>query len=203
MQIQLKEILKSSPILHEPEDLLKYIDAIFEIARDDVARIARARKKYFADFDTAYQLSCKATKKTLSKRSLKAVKRILSCGKIEKTATWLVSRLLNNMLNLTTNNNYKEYVDFGNITYEDRFFEDQNLNFFETEDFLEKTSRVDLKLGLKVAFSNGTLDLNEAEYLCQKYNLNLTEILGYDPYETPEIGQEKAKSGNLQLTLLF
>ncbi|MDQ1339973.1 MAG: hypothetical protein QG567_1129, partial [Campylobacterota bacterium] len=41
------------------------------------------------------------------------------------------------------------------------------------------------------------------EYLCQKYNLNLNEIIGYNPYENPQMGQEQAKSGNFQLFLIF
>lgn len=209
MTYNLKDLLLLSPKLHTAEDLLKHLDAIIEIARDDVARIARSRCKFFADFDFAYQLAAEATRLTLKKRNLAAVRKILSCGDLARTTEWLISRLLNNMINLTTNNNYRQGFDMRGISfisYDEILTEDKNLNLLEVEDSLNKVSEVELKKGLKKAFRNGTngsIDLNEAEYICQKYNFNLTEILGYNPYNIPDMRQERTKSGHSQLVLLF
>lgn len=212
MQIYyLKEILKSNPKFRQPEDLLKYLDAVLDLAKDDVRRLGGYSGKHFADFEAAYRLGCDALKLTLSKIHLRAVKRILSCGDLSKAAGWLVVRLLSNMQNLTSDSRYhKKGVNMRGISFtydEDKIYsEDKALNELEIEDTIEKLSEDELKQGLKKAYNNGInglIDLNEAEYLCQKYNLNLAEILGYDPYKAPEMGQEQAKSGNSQLVLIF
>lgn len=206
----LKEFLKTNAKFQKPEDLLKHLDAILDISKNDVRRLAGFCDKFFADFDWSYRLACDEIKLTLSKTSLSAFKRILSCGDLEKAAGWLISRLLNNMVNLTVDTRYKRCVDMRSISIvnnEDKIYgEDETLKNLEIEDSIEKLSEDELKAGLKKAYNNGingSLDLSEVEELCWKYNLNLTEILGYDPYEAPEMGQEQAKSGNSQLVLIF
>lgn len=97
----LKEILTKSPRLLFVEDILRNLDAIIELARDDVRRVARSRAKYFAVFDSTFAIASHMIKETLQKLHLKAIRRILSCRKIKEFANWIVSRLLNYMQNIT------------------------------------------------------------------------------------------------------
>ena len=203
--MQLYDILSCSNKFTTVNDLYIHIDLIIDLARDDVQKITHTQKKYFFDFDTVYFLASKVLKKQLRKTHLCGVRRFFQCENIEQATHWLVSRLLNNMLNLN-NRAYLDYVDiniYQNEVYENQFYFHSELDF----DDLNKLSRNTIEGGLKKIYSDvltdHEFDLVEFEELCFKYNFESIEIIGYDPRQAPPMKAELTESGNSQLTLFF
>ncbi|MGE0738272.1 hypothetical protein, partial [Sulfurimonas sp.] len=189
------------------DDLLNHFDLVVELARDDIYKIAKSKRLLFSDFDFAYADAVEMLKSQLQKSHLKGINKFLKCENIANAVSWLIKRLLNNMRNITTNQKYKLYCapSFGqlheNIKSNDEL--EAVLELMELERFDKDT----IKKGLQAIWENSMLeedfDIFDMEYLCQKYNLNLTEIIGCNPHENPKMGQEQAKSGNFQLFLIF
>lgn len=204
----LKDILIHNSKLRTMEDLKSNIDAVIELARDDVKRVAKSKSKFFADFDSTFSIASKMLKSTISKVHLKGVKRILSCEKIDETANWIVARLLNNMQNITQNNNYANYfkidikddVDYRLICEDDDFMQ------IDIKNDLQKIDRDTLKIGLKKAWNEGMyddFDVFEFEKLCKDFDFNSFDVLGYDPKEIPKFTTLAVAGGHQQLAFVF
>lgn len=206
----LSQILPSCPKIQNQKDWITRIDAILELSREDVFRLLKSdSSKYVADFDYFFGQACEMFKETIVKPNLRKNIEIFEGGRIEDFAAHVVSRIKNLIVSLGSNPAYiRSVIGVFRANFDEGqdFQEEHFLKNLEIDDFLQKIDEDKIKEGLKKAYQNGvggSIDLNEAEYLCQKYSLNLTEILGYDPYETTEMGQEQAKSGNFQLVLIF
>ena len=106
----LVESLRESRKINNVNDLLSNYDAVVELAKEDVKKIATAKKIFFADFDATFSTATKMLKNTLNKKHLKAIKKFLICENIDDAVQFIVARLLNNMKNVTTNQNYSEYA---------------------------------------------------------------------------------------------
>lgn len=199
----LTEILQNSKIKNV-DDLIQNLDAITELAREDVSRIARSKRLFIADFDSAYKTAIKILSNTLTKRHLNAIKNFMHCDSIENAVHWLVARILNNMVNITTNKNYVLYTSPKFKDFDKNSFYDANeLKKIEDELTLEKLDKQTLKIGLKKvwedAIADKDFDLQDFEDLCCKYGFKMTDILGYDPNQAPVIKIEKTESGHSQL----
>ena len=186
------------------DDLIQNFDAVTELAREDVSRIARSKRLFIADFDSTYKTAIKILSNTLTKQHLNAIKRFMHCDSIENAVHWLVSRILNNMVNITTN---KKYVLYTSPKFKDfdknSFYDANELKKIEDELTLEKLDKQTLKIGLKKvwedAIADKEFDLQDFEDLCCKYGFKMTDILGYDPNQAPVIKIEKTESGYSQL----
>lgn len=206
----LVDVLKNSSKIKSVNDLVDNIDLIAELAKDDIARIARAKGKFFPDFDFAFSSGLEMLKTTLGKTKIpkKTVAKFLKCENVENAANWLVARLLNNMLNITTNESYKMYEcpKFGEM-HESITSSRNDYEELEMELELSKIDKQQIKNGLKKVWENATFDmdfdLQDFELLCNKYGFKSSEILGYDPYELPVLKSEPTESGHSQLILFF
>lgn len=204
------DILQNSNKIKSVNDLVSNIDLIAELAKDDIARIARAKGKFFPDFDFAFSSGLEMLKTTLAKTKIpkKTVAKFLKCENVENAANWLVARLLNNMLNITTNESYKMYEcpKFGEM-HESITSNKNELEELEMELELSKLSKDEIKNGLKKVWEDATFDMDfdiqDFELLCKKYGFKAKEILGYDPYELPVLKSELTGSGHSQLVLFF
>lgn len=204
----INDILQNSKI-KSVNDLIANIDAVAELAKDDIARIAKAKKIYFTDFDFAYKSGIEMLKNTLQKSKIpRAASKFLKCENIENAVKWLLARLLNNMKNATTNPNYKTYCcpEFGEL-HENIASSKNDYEELEMELELSKIDKQQIKNGLKKVWENATFDmdfdLQDFELLCNKYGFKSSEILGYDPYELPVLKSELTGSGHSQLVLFF
>ncbi|MDD3497847.1 MAG: hypothetical protein PHH92_10735 [Aliarcobacter skirrowii] len=204
----LADILQNSKIKNA-NDLVENLDAIAELAKDDIARIAKAKKIFFSDFDFAYKSGIEMLKNTLQKSKIpRAAKKFLRCENIENAVKWLLARILNNMKNATTNPNYKTYCcpKFGEMN-ESIASSKNEFEELEMELELSKIDKQQIKNGLKKVWENAAFDmdfdLQDFELLCNRYGFKSSEILGYDPYELPVLKSEPTKSGHSQLVLFF
>jgi len=203
---KINDILQNSKIKNA-KDFIENLDAIAELAKDDVARIARAKGKFFPDFDFAYKTGIEMLKNTLQKSKIpRAAARFLRCENIENAVKWLIARILNNMKNATTNPNYKTYCcpKFGEM-HENIASSKNDFKELEIEIELSKIGKKQIKNGLKKVWEIATFDmdfdLEDFEDLCGKYGFKSTEVLGYDPYKKQVFKSELTASGHSQLVL--
>lgn len=179
--MQLVEVLNYTNKIKTVDDLLNHFDAVVEIAKEDIYRIAKSKNIYFADFDFTYADAIDMLREQLKKPHLKAIKKFLFCENIENAISWLITRILANMRNISTNNKYRLYCSPSFVElYEDIKFDDSfesEYMFFE----LKKFNRDTLKKGIKKIWENlifeDDFDYLDIEYLCQKYNLDVSSIV--------------------------
>ena len=203
----LTDILQNSKIKNV-DDLIQNLNAVAELAREDVARIAKAQRLYFADFDSTYTTAVQMFENTIIKRHLEAIKRFIRCNNLENAVHWLIARLLNNMVNITTNQKYNLYASPKFRDFDKNSFYDNNeLKKIEDELTLEKLDKQTIKIGLKKvwedAISDKEFDLQDFEDLCCKYGFEMMAVLGYDPNKAPVVKIEKTESGHSQFVLFF
>lgn len=185
------------------EDLIQNIDAILDLAKDDVKRLANAQNVYFMDFNHFYYEALKVTKKNIINRT-KAFSQIVKCENIEKIISWVIGRIFSNMRNFSTNEKYRKYVKIEKIVDEiDAQVIDENNEYLQIdiENDLEKIDREKMINGLKKIYHN--LDSYEFENLCRKYAIEPVEVLGFNSLEMPEMTTEKSESGLDQLAFVF
>ena len=101
--MKLIKILNHSNKIKTIDDLLNNFDSIVEIARDDIFRIAKSKKIYFADFDYTYADAVEMLRNQLAKLKLKGIRRFLGFKNVANAVSWLITRILGNMRNITTN----------------------------------------------------------------------------------------------------
>ncbi len=205
----LVEILRESRKINTVNDLLSNFDAITELAKEDVKKISMAKKIFFADFDAAFSMATKMLNKTLRKKHLKAVKRFLTCENIDDAANFIIQRLLNNMKNITTNQNYNEYATppkFSILHDNIKVYDSELERALQLSD-LKKISAEKLKQNLKKIWEEAILDFDfdliDFENLCTSYGFSMEDVLDYNPYTTPEMKGELTECGNTQLVLIF
>ena len=205
----LVEILRESRKINTVNDLLSNFNAITELAKEDVKKISMAKKIFFADFDATFSMSQKMLNKTLRKKHLKAVKRFLNCENIDDAVNFIIQRLLNNMKNITTNQNYNEYAappKFSILHDNIKVYDSELERALQLSD-LKKISAEKLKQNLKKIWEEAILDFDfdliDFENLCTSYGFRLEDVLDYNPYATPEMKGELTECGNTQLVLIF
>lgn len=206
--MQLVEILIYSNKIKTVDDLLNHFDLIIELARDDILKITKSKRLFFSDFDFTFGEAIKILINQLQKKYLKGVQRFLRCQNIENAIKWIITRIIANMRNIgTTDNRYKLHCtpSFGplhkNITLNN--FYDELLELIE----IERLDRNTIKKGLQTLWENSIyeedFDHYDIEYLCNKYGIKITEIIGTEAIFFQKYKIEQAENGHYQLVIVF
>jgi len=208
----LGEILLSSKKIKVANDVLNNLDVVLEVAREDVKRVAQKEELYFEDFDFFFGIAKNNLLKTAKKAHLKAIKKLNKCQDIEYLSKWLVSRLLNTMVNVSTNIKYLNYLPSYKIRlyYEEEQatleLNDKNFAYILAEEDVKKILKYDrnkIKIGLKKvwddAIGDKEFDLQDFHDLCSKYGFEMCDVLEYDPKQVPVMKIEHTESGRSQL----
>ncbi len=128
----------------------------------------------------------------------------------QKTVAWIIDRWINTFINLTSNPNYKEYIDISKIKI--TFYNEISTPNSNLEDILEfeKLQKLPQKQIIKAlaeiwqeAIYDFEFDIDDFEELCQKFNLNSMNVLGKDNLVKLNLRKEQTESGNSQLVLVF
>lgn len=205
--MRLLNVIKESEKILTVSDLLLHLDAVIELAKEDVHKIATSRLLVFSDFDFQFSNATKMLKIQLHKKHLKSVQKFYGNKNIENAARWLISRILNNMRNLSTNSKYRLYAApvFQEL-HEDIESEVQVEKSIELLD-LTKFSQEVIKTGLKRVWEesiyDNDFDVIDFEDLCEKFKLTPFSVLGFEIKNRPEYTVEQAASGNSQLVFTF
>ena len=205
--MQLVEILSHSNKIKTVDDLLNHFDLVIELARDDIYKIAKSKRLLFSDFDFAYGDAVEMLKSQLQKSHLKGISRFLQCENISNAVSWIIERLLNNMRNITTNQKYKLYCapSFGQL-HENIKSNDELEAVLELME-LEKFDRDTIKKGLQSIWKNAMFeedfDYFDMEYLCKKFEFEVSEIIGTEAINLQKYKKEQTQSGHSQLMMVF
>ena len=205
--MQLVEILSHSNKIKTLDDLLNHFDLVVDLARDDIYKIAKSKRLLFCDFDFAYGDAVEMLKSQLQKSHLKGISRFLRCENIANAVSWLIERLLNNMRNITTNQKYKLYCapNFGQL-HENIKSNDELEAMLELIE-LEKFDRDTIKKGLQTIWENSMFeedfDYFDMEYLCKKFEFEVSEIIGTEAINLQKYKKEQTQSGQVQLMMVF
>lgn len=205
--MQLIEILNHSNKIKTINDLLNNFDSIVEIAREDIFRIAKSKKIYFADFDYTYADAVEMLRNQLAKLKLKGIRRFLGFEIVANAVSWLITRILGNMRNITTNQKYKLYCapSFGQL-HENIKSNDELEAVLELIE-LEKLNRDILKKGLKDVWDDAKydsdFDFEDFEELCCKFMFNAREVVGSDTLAQLKFLKSQVSNKHYQLELLF
>lgn len=205
--MQLIEVLRHSSKIKTIDDLLNNFDSIVELARDDIYKIAKAKRILFTDFDFAYGDAVEMLRSQLQKSHLKGIKRFLQCENICNAISWLIERLLNNMRNITTNQKYKLYCSPSFAQLHENIKSDNEIDIVIELMELEKFDRDTLKNGLQKTWEDSMFDEDfdhlDMEYLCKKFGFEMSEIAGAQVMNLQKCKKEQNKSGNFQLVFVF
>ncbi|KLD97543.1 hypothetical protein [Aliarcobacter butzleri] len=202
------EILIYYSKLKTVQDLVNNIDLVTDIVKDDVYKIAKSKQIYFADFDFTYSTAVSVLNNQIKKKHLNGVKRFFKLENIEDKLNWLISRILNNMLNLTTNPKYKLYFNPKKIDI-------YKGNYQENDDFeriiqildIQKLDKSIIKEGLcrvwQKAIYDKDFDYLDFTELCEKYGFEADKVLG--SHASTQIQFKKCQAGkfNYQLELII
>jgi len=205
--MQLVEILSHSNKIKTLDDLLNHFDLLVELARDDIYKIAKSKRLLFCDFDFAYADAVEMLKSQLQKSHLKGISRFLQCKNISNAVSWLIERLLNNMRNITTNQKYKLYCAPSFAQLHENIESNDELEVIIELIELEKFDKDTIKKGLQAIWNNSILeedfDYFDMEYLCKKFEFEVSEIIGTEAINLQKYKKEQTESGNSQLVFVF
>ncbi len=205
--MQLVEILSHNSKIKTIYDLINYIDLIIELVREDVLRISKSKQILFDDFDFTYAYATKMLKSQLQKTHLQAIKRFFKFKNIKDALKWIVSRILNNAVNITTNKKYLLYCA-PNIIQINQAIEIES-DYSETIELLdlEKIDTKTMITGLKKVWLEGKYDLDfdylDFEELCCKFGCKANEVVGSYAFEKPKLSKHQVGIGQFQLKLLL
>ena len=199
------EILINNSKLKTIQNLVDNIDLVTDIIKDDVYKIAKSKRIYFYDFDFTYVCSVEILKKQLSKIHLEGIKKFFfNSDNLKNALKWLMSRILNNMRNITTNRNYKLFL---NLRISNSEFE----AYEEHDDFEKMIQILDIQKLDKSIIKKGLLKVwEEARYdkdfdyidfteLCEKNGFDVNEVVGSHTFN--QIQYKKYQVGNLNYQL--
>ena len=129
----------------------------------------------------------------------------------EKTISWIIDRWINTFLNLTTNSNYRDYIDIKNLKVE---FIDENYGFnddklelgieFEKVKKLSKKEKIKLLKEVWKEARYDDFDEQDMLYLAEKLGLKLNEVFdNCGDLIKLNLKNEQDESGNSQLVIVF
>ena len=128
----------------------------------------------------------------------------------ETTISWLIDRWINVFINLTTNRNYRDYIDISKIKM--NFCEDIDASELNIDDILElervnKFSKKEKIKLLKEVWKEAIyddFDVEDMKYLCNKLNLEIDEVFeNKGDLIKLNLRKEQVESCNYQLVLVF
>lgn len=169
--------------------LLEYIDDVAPIIDEYMlVRVEKMYKKAFKTQNRLFENLCSS----------------------ETTISWLIDRWINVFINLTTNRNYRDYIDISKIKM--NFSEDIDTNELNIDDILElervnKFSKKEKIKFLKEVWKDAKyddFDVEDMKYLCNKLNLEIDEVFD-DKGDLIKLNlrKEQAENGNSQLVIIF
>lgn len=201
------EFLLMSKKINNVKDLIDNIEAIIDVLKEDILRISKSKKLHFYDFDFTYSTAVIVLNNQIKKKHLNGVKRFFKLENIEDKLNWLISRILNNMRNLTTNPKYKLYFNPKKIDI-------YKGNYKENDDFermiqildIQKLDKSIIKKGLykvwQEAIYDKDFDYIDFTELCEKYGFEADEVVGSQV--STQIQFKKCQAGNFnQLELII
>ncbi len=201
------EFLLMSKKINNVKDLIDNIEAIIDVLKEDILRISKSKKLHFYDFDFTYSTAVIVLNNQIKKKHLNGVKRFFKLENIEDKLNWLISRILNNMRNLTTNPKYKLYFNPKKIDI-------YKGNYKENDDFermiqildIQKLDKSIIKKGLykvwQEAIYDKDFDYIDFTELCEKYGFEADEVVG--SHVSTQIQFKKCQAGNFnQLELII
>ena len=129
----------------------------------------------------------------------------------EKTISWIIDRWINTFLNLTTNSNYRDYIDIKNLKVE---FIDENYGFnddklelgieFEKVKKLSKKEKIKLLKEVWKEARYDDFDEQDMLYLAEKLGLKLNEVFdNCGDLIKLNLKKEQDESGNSQIVIVF
>ena len=203
--MQLVEILSHSNKIKTIDDLLNHFDLIVELARDDIYRIAKSKQILFNDFDFTFSYAVEILKKQLKKKHLKAIDRFFKCENMDSAINWLIGRILNNMRN-TVDQRFSQYC-FPQVIQLYEVLDEAEKDEATEVPNLEKIDKFILKEGLTQLWKESIFDMDfmykDMQYLCEKLELNIDEIIAPETMNLPKFKKEQTESGHSQLVLVF
>ena len=201
------EILVNYSKLKTVQNLVDNIDLVTDIIKDDVYKIAKSKRIYFYDFDFTYGCSVEIIKEQLLKKHLQGIQRFFNFDNLENGLKWFISRILNNMRNITTNTNFKLFINLKISNFEYEVYE-------KTDDFekiiqildIKKLDKTRIKKGLYKVWQEARYD-KDFDYidfteLCQKYGFEADDVV--ESHASTQIKFKKYQVGkNYQLELII
>jgi len=189
------------------QDLYKNIDILASLLKQDLENICKAKSLFFSDFEASFKVALSQTKKTLRKKNLKGVKKFFRSN-LQESLRLLRNRLLSNMKNA---NNLKYSFAFNPPVFSS--FEDYNiskdydldleLEIEEIEKFDKETIKKALKKMWKEAKFDPDFNFDDLKDLCNKYKINLYDIIDKEELKAPKIGFYKKENGLRQGYFIF
>ena len=198
------EILINYSKLETVQNLVDNIDLVTDIIKDDVYKIAKSKRIYFYDFDFTYGCSVEIIKEQLLKKHLQGIQRFFNFDNLENGLKWFISRILNNMRNITTNTNFKLFINLKISNFEYEVYE-------KTDDFEKIIQILDIKKLDKTRIKKGLYKVQqEVRYdkdfdyidfieLCEKYGFDVDDVVG--SYSFNQIQYKKYQVGKLNYQL--
>ncbi len=205
--MQLYEIINYSHKIKTTYDLINNLDLISELVKEDVFKITKSKQIFFADFDFTYADAVDMLRIQLQKSYLKGTKRFIQSKNIEEALKWLISRILNNSINITTNKKYKLFCrpNFVEL-HEDIKTECDYITTIELLD-LGKTDTKTMKKGLEEVWNeakyDSSFDYEDFEELCCKFSVNASEIVRSYTLADLKFSKYQVSNRHSQLELLF
>ena len=201
------EILINYSKLETVQNLVYNIDLVTDIIKDDVYKIAKSKWIYFYDFDFTYGCSVEIIKEQLLKKHLQGIQRFFNFDNLENGLKWFISRILNNMRNITTNTNFKLFINLkiSNFEYEVYADNDDFEKMIQILD-IQKLDKLIIKKGLSKVWQEARYD-KDFDYidfteLCQKYGFEADDVV--ESHASTQIKFKKYQVGkNYQLELII
>lgn len=202
VKLQLIEIVKKCKKVNSVDDLVNHLDWLIELAREDVFNITKSKKIYFSDFDYFFNEAVLLLKNQLKKTHLRAVNNFFKNGIFENALKWIISRIINNMKNISTNPRYKLYLDLKIEELNEHITGINEIEKIIIEESLKKLNYKLIKNQILELINNmhhsDEFDNFDLKYLIEKFNVKLdTE------YQKLNIKTENINGNNLQLIFDF
>jgi len=201
VKLKLLDVLKECKKIDSPKALIESIEAVIELCREDIRRVAVSKDLYFADFDWVFKESSEMILDTLRKKHLKAIQRFSNSNDIDEMLRILMQRILANMRNISTDKRYAKFVKIKirGIAEVAHIVSDQ-LDWIIELEHLHKNI---IKGGLQKVWIDAMEDLDfdeiDFEELCEKFGFTVKEVMG----DTLLLKAEQTAGGNRQLVLIF
>jgi hypothetical protein len=128
----------------------------------------------------------------------------------QKTVAWIIDRWINTFINLTSNPNYKDYINISKIkiAFNDEIYTtykniEDILEFEKLQKFPKEQIIKALKFIWEDAYFDNSLDKEDIEELCKKFDLNIKDVFETDDLVKLNLSKVQTKNGNAQLVLVF
>lgn len=144
----------------------------------------------------------------LKKKHLRGVRKFLEYKDIENAVNWIIGRLISNMRNVTTNENYRLYFSPSIVQLHENVKSDYNYEKDLELMQLEKFDKSIIRKGIQKIYDNLIFEenfyLDDINYLCEKFGFVIDDILKNNISKTLNFKKERqAESGNSQLVFVF